>query len=75
MVFLLRDRSSPFKIGDASGNLVNPAFWSFLKEDKRPLATIIKNMVNRAKQMPQWNASNYLIIYDRAGNEVENIKI
>ncbi len=75
MVFLLRDKQSPFKIRGTAGKEVNPAFWSFLKEDKRPRSVIIKNMVSRAKRMPQWNASNYLMIYERNGNLIEKVHI
>ncbi|MEM1339845.1 MAG: hypothetical protein AAF634_05050 [Bacteroidota bacterium] len=75
MVFLLRDRKSIYKIKDTAGRDINPVFWSFLKEDKRPRSVIIKNMVARARQMRQWNASNYLMIYDRSGNLVEKVMI
>ena len=75
MVFLLRDRKSPFKKRDTSGDLVNPVVWSFLKEDKRPVHVIKKNMLARLSKRPEYQASNFIGFYHRDGREIEIIPV
>ncbi|MFC4219037.1 hypothetical protein [Flagellimonas marina] len=75
MVFLLRDPNSPYKVRDPKGNLVNPVFWSFLKEDKKPLEAIKKNMLERARKRPIFNHCNKIGLYDRMGNQLEMITV
>lgn len=75
MVFLLRDQKSGFKVTAPDGSMVNPSFWSFLKEDRRPLEKLLSNMLQRAKRMPEYLESRFVDIYHRNGNLIERHRI
>jgi len=75
MVFLLKDPKSHLKISNTSGTLVNPARWSFIKEDHRPVAVIKKNMLQRLKKMTEYNQSRYIGFYHRSTGLIEKIPV
>jgi len=75
LVFLLKDTNSPCKITDGQGKKVNPAKWSFLKEDKKPATQLFTMMIKRVRKSTEYAESRLIRLYDRAGNQVDEHKV
>lgn len=69
IVFLLKNTSAHLKNTNASGDRINPVWWSFLKDEKKPLKELFGKMLDRArKSTPElYNGSNCIFFYHRNG--------
>jgi hypothetical protein len=62
MIPLLKD--DEYKINHHSGKLINPVFYSFLKQNAKANKIIISGMLTRFQKLPIYNHSRFLDFYD-----------
>ena len=62
------------KIDNKTGQLANPAFFNFPKENKLSDDTIFDKMHTRIKKLPYYDQIQVLIMYcTKTGNEIKKI--
>ncbi|RRO19668.1 hypothetical protein [Flavobacteriaceae bacterium 14752] len=58
-------KNDEFKINHSgTGKLINPVFYSYLKQNHKSNEVIITGMLNRFQKQPIYKASRYIDFYD-----------